>query len=262
MRYLGRRRRIPLRIWSPEDVERLLSIFRRLKPRTFYATANVFQSLHEDFLADPSNIVACTPTWDIDNKPEAWRATLEAAREIYAFLEKNGVSRSVFMKWSGKGCHVHLNEGAISEELRRRINPLNLAYSIVEYANLRLREKFLEIALRHKAEGLKVENEMDVQRLFTCPLSLHRELNKVCVCISPNDLDAFTPEWADPGSFRHYEDWSHFVAGEADELAIKAYEAIGGAPRVSLRSPRLRRRAHPPLDEQIARWMMRPEERP
>ncbi|MEM3018972.1 MAG: hypothetical protein QXO92_01830 [Candidatus Bathyarchaeia archaeon] len=262
IRYLGRRRRFPLRIEGPEDVDKLLSIFRRLKPRTFYATANVFGSLHEDFLADPSNIVACTPTWDVDNEPGAWRATLEAARELYAFLEQNGVSKSVFIKWSGKGCHVHLKEGAISEELRKRINPLDLAYAIVEYVNLRLRDKFLDIALRHRAEGLKIENEMDIQRLFTCPLSLHRELNKVCVCISPNDLDAFTPEWADPGSFKHYWEWSRFEAGEADGLAMKAYEAIGGSPRISRGFPRVRRRAHPPLDEQIARWMRRSEDNP
>ncbi|MBS7610251.1 hypothetical protein KEJ19_06790, partial [Candidatus Bathyarchaeota archaeon] len=159
------------------------------------------------------------------------------------------------------GCHIHLNDSAISEELRKRRNPLDLAYAIVEYANLRLRDKFLDVALRHKADSLKIENEMDVQRLFTCPLSLHRELNKVCVCISPNDLDVFTPEWAELGSFRHYREWNRFVAGEADGLAMKALEAIGEVQSVSLGFRRLRRRVHPPLDEQIARWMQRSEDK-
>jgi len=105
--------------------------------------------------------------------------------------------------------------------------------------------------VREGSEGLRVDNEIDPQRLFTCPLSLHKELNKVCVCTDSNDLDNFMPEWADLDGYRHFDGWNEHVVGEADELAWKAYETIGPCPSM----PRLRRRRHPPLDEQITRWL-------
>jgi len=253
LRYLGRTR-LPLKIEEPNDVAKLLKIFKKFGPRTFYATANVYKSLKitEDVM-DLSNISACTPTWDIDNTLEKWQATLEVVKEIIAFLEQNGVERSSFIKWSGKGCHMHIHGEAVSEELRRRVNPLDLAYAVVEYVNAKLREKYTEILIRHGAEGLRVDNEMDPQRLFTCPLSLHKELEKVCVCINKTDLDNFTPEWAAMKDFRHYDDWKEYTVGEADELAMRAYEMMGPSPSL----PRFRRRRHPPLDEQITHWIKR-----
>lgn len=256
LRYLGRTR-LPLKIEEPSDVPKLLNIFKKFGPRTFYATANVYRSLRitEDVM-DLSNIFVCTPTWDIDNALEKWQATLEVVREIMAFLEQNGVERSSFIKWSGKGCHVHVHGEAVSEELRRRVNPLDLAYAVVEYVNAKLREKYTEILLRHSAEGLRVDNEMDSQRLFTCPLSLHKELDKVCVCINREDLENFTLEWANMEDFRHYEGWKEYAVGEADQLAMRAYETMGPSPSL----PRFRRRKHPPLDEQITHWIKRLEE--
>lgn len=49
--------RSPLRIEEAKDVEKILWIFRRLRPRTFYATANVYRSLRlQEDLMNPSNI--------------------------------------------------------------------------------------------------------------------------------------------------------------------------------------------------------------
>lgn len=120
-----------------------------------------------------------------------------------AFLEKNGVVKSVYVKWSGNGCHVHVNEKALSEELTKRISPLDAAYAMVEYTNAKLQNTFYRIVEGEKAVKLKIENKMDPQRVFSCPLTLHRELAKVCVCIDPDSLDSFTPDWTRIEDYRH-----------------------------------------------------------
>jgi hypothetical protein len=122
VRYLKGRH--PLSINSGEDVGDLLRALSRLGPRTFYGTVNVYRRLKgaED-VADENNIIGCTPTWDIDNAPEAWKGTIEAAREIVSFLEREGIRRSVYVKLSGRGCHVHLHERAFSDEALARFPP-------------------------------------------------------------------------------------------------------------------------------------------
>ncbi|MGQ9543966.1 MAG: hypothetical protein ACUVTM_07830 [Candidatus Bathyarchaeia archaeon] len=241
----------PLKIDRASDVYTLIHRYGGLEPRTFYATANIYHSLNSaEDVAAPSNVAACTATWDIDNDLEGWKTTIRAAKEIISFLEDNGVSHSVFAKWSGNGCHIHLHHNAVSPELTGKANPLDLAYSIVEYVNLKLNMKYTAIAADGVSSRLIVENKMDPHRLFSCPLSLHWELDKVCVCISPNDLDRFTPEWASPSEFRHYSGWDEYVVGEADQLASKAYETVG--PR--LFKHKFRRR-HTPLDEEIRRFL-------
>ena len=73
---------------------------------------------------------------------------------------------------------------------------------------------------------MKVENEMDLQRVFTCPLSLHRSQNVVAVCISLGMVRDFTPEWASPEHYRHWSKWNRFETGEADQLAEKARRIV------------------------------------
>jgi hypothetical protein len=249
IRYL--RRRHPLRISSEEDAVRLFQLFERLGPRAFYGTANLYARLEaaED-VADLGNVVGCTPTWDVDNVPEAWKATIAAVKEIVSFLDSEGVRRSVYVKWSGRGCHVHLHERAFSKEVLRRFSAFDIGYAVVEYVNSRLAERLLRIAGEYAENALRVDNEMDVQRLFTCPLSLHKELDRVCVCIAVEDLDRFTPEWTAVGAYRHYEGWNRWEEGEGDSIAVKACAAIGPSPS----RPRLRLRRHRPLGEQIDHW--------
>ncbi|MEM2885340.1 MAG: hypothetical protein QXF24_04545, partial [Thermoproteota archaeon] len=162
-------------------------------------------------------------------------------------------TKSAFVKWSGRGAHVHVHQDAISREALRGSSPLDVAYAVVEYVNRKLRQKFEELLAQSKAVDLRVENEMDPQRMFSCPLSLHREVNSVCVCIKPNELDDFSPEWSSIDGYKHDFGWIEHAVGEADGLAIKAIETVGGCPSTM----KFRRRKHPPLDEQIMGWIER-----
>jgi len=244
--------RIPLKIDKEQDVAKILQLFNDSSPRTFYATANVYRSLEElEDTIEMSNILLCTPTWDIDNALEDWEATLAAAREIVSFLESQGIKKSVFVKWSGRGAHVHIHQNAISNDVLKRSNPLDVAYAMVEYVNQKLNQRFNDLLVELNAENLRIENEMDPQRMFSCPLSLHREVSSVCVCIEPNELDDFNPEWSSIDGYKHHFGWIEHIVGEADTLALIAIETVGGYPF----TPKFRRRKHPPLDEQIMDWI-------
>lgn len=184
------KRRMPLTIKSSEDISFLLKRFGKLRPRTFYASASVYRVItYPEQMRNTDNIAFCLPTWDIDNVVDKWEATMATAKEIVNFLGNAGASKSVFLKWSGKGAHIHIHHRAFSTELLRRINPLDAAYAIVEYVNGQLRSRYMEIAERYQATKLKVENEMDLQRVFTSPLSLHRSLNLAAVCFSLDMID-------------------------------------------------------------------------
>jgi len=225
------RAKVPLTISEPEDMPTFVERFWRLRPRTFYASANVYKELtRPEHVKSLNNITSCTPTWDIDNTPEKWEATVAVAKEIVEFLNKEGVSESVFLKWSGKGAHVHIHEKALSEDLLKNVNPLDAAYAVVEYVNRELSRKYVEIAERYQARELSVENEMDLQRVFTCRLSLHRSLNRVAVCFSTSTINDFVPQWTELKKYHHWKDWDQFKAGEADRLAQKAYRTVGAYP--------------------------------
>ncbi len=223
LRYWARGK-LPLRINSPEDISKILGRFKGLKPRSIYATIHLYKSLSD--VDDPTSIEYTTPIWDIDVAVSDWEAALKAAGVIVEILRDEGVSRSVFLKWSGRGVHVHLHEKAFSDELRGKIHPLDLAFAVVEYVRVKA-EKRLS-ATHIDSESLKIENEMDIKRVFTVPMSLHRSLNRVCVCFKPEDIEDFTLEWVDPGSPRHSGEWRNYVEGEADNLGVKAFRQVGG----------------------------------
>lgn len=226
---------------------RLLSL-RGCRLRSVYATANLYGAVGSaEDVYDRANIVRCTPTWDVDSSLGNWRETLAVAREIASLLEMWGVEESVYIKWSGNGCHVHLHEEAISPSLTEKHHPLDLAYAIVEYVRMKVSPKLPGLSPQGR---VKVENRMDPTRVFTCPLSLHRRLDVVCIAMKPDDLDDFTQEWVDVAGYRHSPEWRRHVEGEADGIAVAAYKVVGGYPS----RPR-RRRRHPPLDEQIRRWL-------
>jgi len=217
----------PLSLSSEEELEQLLKRYRGLKPRSVYASANVYRRLEsQEDTESRENIMLCTPTWDIDCRLSDWRAALEAARAVVDYLEKAGVAESVYLKWSGEGVHVHVHERAFSQSLLRKASPLDLAYSVVEYVARQVQSKVSELADR----GVKLENVMDLKRVFTAPLSLHRKLDLCCVCFKPGDLDSFELEWADPKAPRHSMDWRKYSEGELDHLAEKALAAVGGYP--------------------------------
>lgn len=218
----------PLKISSPEDFEKLLISYKGVRPRAVYGSINIYSKLERSSdLDDPSNIASSSPVWDIDGNTNVWGSVVEAAKIIVNFLESKGVERSIFLKWSGQGCHVHIHERAFSRELLSKHNPLDIAFSAVEYSLRKLKQQLSEVVSKSGGE-VKVENEIDLKRVFTAPLSLHRNLNLCCVCFKPNAIDSFDLSWASPSSFRHDRSWREYAEGEADALAEEALAEVGG----------------------------------
>lgn len=111
----------------------------------------------------------------------------------------------------------------------------------------------MEIAEGYKAGKLSIENEMDLQRVFTCPLGLHRSLNLVAVCFLPDEINDFNPEWASVQHYRHAREWDRFKIGEADGLAEKAYQVVGAYPLRKI--PRPFKWEEKSTAELIAKWL-------
>lgn len=221
------RRGKPLSASTPQQLEALIKSLGFCTPRAIYGTAAVFARITSREDLAPSNMAAYTPTWDIDSQPQHWRETLSVAKAIVEALADLGVSDSVWLKWSGRGMHVHVNEKAVSPQIYGKYTPLDVAYSIVDYVLQRARKRIVEAA---GGAPIKVENLIDPQRVFTAPLSLHRTLDKACVPLKPDDIPSFTPHWTDPLNPRYNEKWHTYTPGEADKLALKALRAVGGYP--------------------------------
>ena len=251
----ARKLKTPLTITKPEDVPSLLSRFARLKPRTFYASINVYRDLtRQESVKDVRNIAFCAPTWDIDNVPDKWKATIAAVKEVVGVLGEEGISKSVFLKWSGRGAHVHVHHKAFSPQVIEKIGALNLAYTVVEYVNRTLQARFNEIAEAFADPELSVENEVDIQRVFSCPLSLHRSLSRVVVCFPTVSIDDFNPDWTKVEEFRHWEDWDQSEIGEGDSLAEKAYKRIG-AYVVKTRTVPRHEPEHETAENSLTKWL-------
>jgi len=221
----------PLRISSEQDIDKLLQRFRGLEPRTFYASVNVYlKVIGREDVENPNNIKYTTPVWDIDGSLECWDKIIDITRIIVERIEREGISKSVYLKWSGRGVHVQVHEKSFSEDVLSKYNPLDIAYSVVEYVIKKSSREILEIMKNVKSKGrqLKVENQIDLKRVFTVPLSLHKSLDYAVVCFKPNEIDNFTPEWANPSILRHNTSWRDYIEGEADVLALKAMEEVGG----------------------------------
>ncbi len=229
------RSKLPLCISSPEDVWRLYNLLETMGVRSFYASIHRYRWLGDR----PVKVVASMPSWDIDLITDRWERALETVEKIISLLERYGVVRSIIVKWSGGGMHVHVNDRSFTEKIFKKYGPLDVAYAVTEYILLRLGEV---------SRDVRVENKVDPGRVFTSPLSLHRELDSLCICLNPSKLHDFNPEWARPFEYRHFTGWDTCVIGEADEVAVKAINTIG--PYV--RRP-VKRRVHPPLDDVVRR---------
>jgi hypothetical protein len=225
-----RRNGPPLSISRTEDIGRFLHRFGKLKPRTLYGSVNVYSRLEtvED-TEEESNIAYASPIWDIDGHVERWRKTMLVANIIVRRLEAEGVSKSVFVNWSGRGAHVHVHEGAFSNDLLSKHNPLDVAYSVVEYVCRLIKQDLVKVSGKLGEQDLapRVENKVDLKRVFTAPLSLHRELDLCAVCLKPDQLGNFDIDWAKPQVLKHNEAWREHVRGEGDNLAEKALKQVG-----------------------------------
>ena len=230
IRYLEREKR-PLTISKFEDIRYILFRFQGLKPRTFYGSVNLYRKLSDATeLDNPHNIYKSTPTWDIDGSLETWREVIEISRIIVEEIEKYEVSKSIYLKWSGRGVHVHIHENAFSRDVLSKHHPLDLSYAVVDFILKRAEKRIKDIMMKVDVgeRPLKVENEMDMKRVFTTPLSLHKTLDVAVVCFKPNELDEFHISWANPREIRHNKDWREYVEGEADNLALLAIKEVGG----------------------------------
>lgn len=213
IRYQGE---IPLSFNSPEDVPKLIS---RFNARTVYATAGKYKEVNQEEVKN-DRIIAYTPFFDIDTKIEKWEYAIRTAEIIVSALEKEGIEKSVYLLWSGEGIHVRINERAIPKEY----DPLTAAHAIVQYILRKVKEQ-IEILSEASGGVLKIDELIDAKRIFTAPLSFHKELNYVAVCFSPDNLDKFSLDWANPAHFTHEEKiYDRFEEGEASNLLVKAIQ--------------------------------------
>lgn len=107
------------------------------------------------------------------------------------------------------GVHIHVHEKCFSTEILSKYNPLDIAYSLVDFVLERCKDKILDVISRFKS--IKVENAIDLKRVFTAPLSLHRRRNLCCVCFKPSELDIFEVEWANPGRISDITEIGEFM---------------------------------------------------
>ena len=243
----------PIKIRDENDLRKIFSIYRKYEPRTLYASINQYRKLDERSDAfNLDNIYFTTPTWDIDNELEDWRATIEASKIIGEELDRRGLIRSVYFIWSGRGIHIHVNPHAFSNDIINKIHPIDIAYSIVEYVQRKVLDRIYLVKSKYNSRSLRIENKIDIARVFTVPLSIHRELDVVSICLKYDDLDDFNPEWIEIDKFKHNTKWREYEKGEGDNLAIEAYDTVGGCPYVGFRS---RNRRSRPLDEMIKKYL-------
>ncbi len=216
----------PLTVSNPNDLRNL--ILRHRFVRTIYGSLNVYSKLETQSDTESlPNIVASTPSWDVDVSYERWRIAMEIARVIIDELERLGVVKSLYLVWSGNGVHIHISEKALSEEARNYVHPFDAAYAVVEYVLRRARPRIADI-IKNVDTGVKVENLVDLKRVFTTPLSIHRKLDVVAVCFHPEDMDSFDISWTSPEGFRHrWRCWERYEVGELDHLAEIAVKEVG-----------------------------------
>jgi len=251
IRYLNGK---PIEIKDENDLRNIFKVYSSCEPRTFYASINQYKRLDDrDEVFDLDNIYLTIPTWDIDNELKDWKATIEVSKIMGEELEKHGLIKSVYFKWSGRGMHIHINPRAFSEEIISRVHPLDIAYSIVEYIQKKIYDSIHQVKIRYNNRNLKVENKIDIARVFTIPLSIHRELDVVSICLKYKDLDDFNPSWIRIDNFKHNPGWREYKIGEGDNLAMEAYEIIGGCPYIGFKH-RSRRKSRP-VDEMIKKYL-------
>ncbi len=223
----------PLTIKEPADIKRLINKLGKRQIRTIYGSANIYRSLlARTDVNDRENILKVTPTIDIDCSLGEVDLAVDAARIIINELNRHGVEHSIYVVWSGRGLHIHLNENAISDAYWRS-GPIELGYTVVEYILRQVRKELAEKCAESidAQRKLKVENLMDIQRVFTSPLSIHRELDIVAVTINPDELENFSLDWIGIENFRYWKEWDRAVEGEADELVEKALRTISHEER-------------------------------
>ncbi len=212
----------PLRFEKEEDVVKFVKLYQA---RSIYSTA----AKYSDFTS--MKIISYTPFFDIDTVIDKWEYAVKAAEVIVSFLEKEGVSKSVYLLWSGEGIHVRINENALpkSEDV------VILSHAIVKYVLSRVKDEISKLS-EQSGGVLKIDDLIDDKRVFTVPLSFHKRLDLVAVCFTPNDLTSFSPDWANPLRYKHQRVWDKYEEGEAEDLAIKALSEYKSPSHLSIKA--------------------------
>lgn len=208
------RNREPIKVSNEDEYKKLFIEFRF---RTIYATINLYKEIKRDKLKDLYNIYATTPIFDIDGSLDDFELMKKVAEVIISELDKYNIKKSVYLVWSGRGIHIHIHERAFTVNK----NPLDIAYSIVDFITKKTNEEVSKIVSNAKNTDreLKVENKIDIQRVFTVPFSFHRFLDYVCVPFKPNDIYNFDLSWVNPNNFKYNKNWNEYEEGEGNELA-------------------------------------------
>ncbi|ACP54466.1 hypothetical protein [Saccharolobus islandicus] len=185
---------------------------KKSNAKTIYATSAKYSQITLEHI-EQNRIESYTPFFKIDTKIDKWEKAIKAVEVIVSQLEKEGVEKSVYLLWSGKGIHVRINENAIPKDF----GPLTAAHAIVQYVLREVRDEIIKIG------DVKVDELIDPKRVFTVPLSPHKELDYVTVCFSPDKLSKFSLDWANPDSFIHEERvYERYEKDEAKELIERA----------------------------------------
>ena len=195
----------PLWIRSYDDLLKVLEKYPWT--RTLYGTISVYENKPLDKLK------GITLFWDLDCEYELGPC-LKAAKRIGLFLRRSGVEP--WIKFSGKGFHVHVNEGCF--DWKAVENPFEIARKVEAYVVHKLRRELEDLEL----SGLKVEMLVDPARVTTAPLSLHRELDRVAVAMRLDGLDQFDVSWADPNNPKHDADSWRMCEGSLEALIEEA----------------------------------------
>jgi hypothetical protein len=226
----------PLTVDSWDDVPYYVRRFHWIGARTFYGTIEVFRRIESrEDVEDryEANVAQADAFIDIDvvddsKVEQAWRFVVKAAKVVVDELSSLGISRSVYLVWSGAGMHIRV-PGRAFRRVLEEAHPIDVAFALTEYVLRRVGGKLRNI-VRESGGLIKVENLVAVKRVFTAPLSLHRKLERVAVALYPDELADFNLEWSDPEKPVHrYKAWERAVEGEADEAASEALRVIGRA---------------------------------
>jgi len=217
------RNKEPLKISNEVEYKKLFLEFRF---RTIYASINLYRKIDKDLLKDLNNIYAVTPVFDIDGSLDDLEVMKRVAEIIISELDKYGIKKSIYLVWSGRGIHIHIHEKAFT----LNYHPLDIAFSIVDFIIKKTRDEIAKEIIKAKNidRELKVENKIDIQRVFTVPFSFHRFLDFVCVPFKPNSLNNFDLSWVNPNNFKYDKNWYEFEEGEGNELAEIAIKESKG----------------------------------
>ncbi len=178
------------------------------------------------FLASPTlnydDARLVTPTWLIGlRSKDYWRLGLYTAWLIADFLEREGVSESVYLVYFGEGFEVRIHERALLGIRDKSYE--DVAWRIVEYVLRKLKLKLQRIVYASKG-NIYVRNGLDNHLLYA-PLSLISR-NEAVVYFKVDDVDEFEPSWTSTNSVRHSDKWKQYREGEALTLCDKALELV------------------------------------